>query len=40
MISRDEYELRYPFLPDRIIDNLEKIDCRISITTGIRFRKI
>lgn len=33
LVSRNEYELRYPFLPDRIIDNLGKNDCKISITT-------
>lgn len=30
--NRDEFENSYPFLPDRIIDNLGKTDCKISIT--------
>ena len=30
--NRDEFEKSYPFLPDRIIDNLGKTDCKISIT--------
>jgi len=30
--SRSEYESRYPYVPDRIIDNLVKADVRISVT--------
>lgn len=30
--NRDECEYSYPFLPDRIVDNLGKTDCKISIT--------
>lgn len=30
--SRSEYESRYPYVPDRIIDNLLKADVRISVT--------
>lgn len=29
--SRSEYELRYPYMPDRIIDNLLQKDSRISV---------
>lgn len=31
--GRDEYEQLYPYLPERIIDNLGKVDCKISVTT-------
>lgn len=30
--NRGELENSYPFLPDRIIDNLGKTDCKISVT--------
>ena len=30
--SRDEYERRYPYLPERIIDNLLAKDVKISVT--------
>jgi hypothetical protein len=30
--SRDEYEKRYPYMPDRIIDNLLNPDSKISVT--------
>ncbi len=30
--NRDECEKSFPFLPDRILDNLGKADCKISIT--------
>lgn len=30
--NRSELENSYPFLPDRIIDNLGRTDCKISIT--------
>lgn len=29
--SREEYEQRYPYLPDRIIDNLLKTEAKISV---------
>ena len=29
--SRDEYERRYPYMPDRIIDNLLKPEAKISV---------
>lgn len=29
--NRSEYELRYPYMPDRIIDNLLKNDVKISV---------
>ena len=29
--ERSEYERRYPYMPDRIIDNLVKPDVRISV---------
>lgn len=31
--TRAEYETRYPYLPDRIIDNLLKLEAKISVTT-------
>lgn len=31
--ERVEYERRYPYLPDRIIDNLVNPDCKISVTS-------
>ena len=30
--SRTEYERRYPYVPDRIIDNLLKTDAKVSVT--------
>lgn len=30
--TRDEYERRYPYMPDRIIDNLLNKDAKISVT--------
>ena len=33
--TRAEYEARYPYLPDRIIDNLLKKEAKISVTTQI-----
>ena len=30
--ARSDYELRYPFLPDRIIDNLLKNGAKVSVT--------
>ncbi len=30
--NRTEYELRYPYLPERIIDNLLKKDAKVSVT--------
>lgn len=29
--SRAEYERRYPYMPDRIVDNLLKSDVKISV---------
>ena len=29
--NRSEYESRYPFMPDRIIDNLLETDAKISV---------
>ena len=29
--ERSEYERRYPYMPDRIIDNLVKPDVRVSV---------
>jgi hypothetical protein len=34
--SRTEYELRYPYLPDRIIDNLLKTGVKVSVTNWDR----
>ncbi|MBN8196859.1 TIR domain-containing protein [Thalassospira povalilytica] len=34
--SRGEYERRYPYLPDRIVDNLLSKNSRISVTTWER----
>ena len=34
--SRAEYERRYPYMPDRIIDNLVKPDSKISVTSWNR----
>ncbi len=34
--SRSEYEKRYPYLPDRIIDNLLKSEAKISVTNWDR----
>ena len=34
--TRDEYERRYPYMPDRIIDNLIKSDVTISVTSWSR----
>ena len=34
--SRTEYERRYPYMPDRIIDNLVKAESKISVTTWSR----
>ena len=34
--SRGEYERRYPYMPDRIIDNLVKLDSKISVTSWSR----
>lgn len=31
--ERSEYEKRYPYLPDRIIDNLINPDCKITVTS-------
>lgn len=31
--NREEYERRYPYLPDRIIDNLLKKEAKISVVT-------
>jgi hypothetical protein len=31
--SRDEYERRYPYMPERILDNLMKDGVKISVTT-------
>jgi hypothetical protein len=29
--KREEYERRYPYMPDRIIDNLLKSDAKVSV---------
>lgn len=34
--SRSEYEKRYPYLPDRIIDNLLKSEAKVSVTNWDR----
>ena len=34
--DRKEYEKRYPYLPDRIIDNLLKNEAKISVTNWKR----
>ena len=34
--TRAEYESRYPYMPDRIIDNLLKSDARVSVTPWSR----
>lgn len=34
--SRAKYESRYPYLPDRIIDNLLKTDAKVSVTNWDR----
>lgn len=31
--SREEYETRYPYVPDRIIDNLLKAEAKVSVTS-------
>ena len=36
--SRAEYERRYPYMPDRIIDNLVKPDSKISVTSWNRLK--
>ena len=36
--SRVEYERRYPYLPDRIIDNLLKLEAKISVTPWFRVK--
>ena len=36
--ERTEYERRYPYLPDRIIDNLLKKGTFVSVTTWTKFR--
>ena len=38
--ERAEYERRYPYMPDRIIDNLVKPDVRISVVPWIRINGI
>jgi hypothetical protein len=35
--DRAEYERRYPYLPDRIIDNLLATNAKISVTSWARF---
>lgn len=35
--ERSGYEIRYPYMPDRIIDNLINIDARISVINWNRF---
>jgi len=35
-VDRAEYERRYPYVPDRIIDNLVKPDVKISVTPWSR----
>lgn len=37
--SRTEYERRYPYVPDRIIDNLLKPDVRISVVPWDRIER-
>ena len=34
--TRSDYEERYPYMPQRIIDNLLKSDAKISVTTWDR----
>jgi len=38
--KRTEYEERYPFLPDRIIDNLLKPKAKVSVTTWDKINNI
>ena len=34
--NRAEYELRYPYIPDRIIDNLVKLEAKVSVANWSR----
>ena len=37
--SRAEYERRYPYMPDRIIDNLLKAEAKVSVTNWSKIRE-
>ena len=38
LTSRTEFESRYPYMPDRIIDNLVEPEAKVSVTSWSRFK--